>query len=56
MSYAPSRMPVLSYAQRRTGVNWSATAVAHSQQALLCTYLSAVLLGALALNSLFSWS
>ena len=57
MSYAPSRMPVLSYAQRRTGRELgSATAVADSQQTLLCTYLSAVLLGGLALNSLFSWS
>ena len=50
-------MPFLSYAQRRTGRELgSATAVADSQQTLLCTYLSAVLLVGLVLNSLFGWS
>jgi divalent metal cation (Fe/Co/Zn/Cd) transporter len=50
-------MPFLSYAQRRAGRELgSATAVADSKQTLLCTYLSAVLLGGLALNSLFGWS
>ncbi len=34
----------------------SATAVADSKQTLLCTYLSAVLLVGLGLNSLFGWS
>ncbi|GIG89484.1 hypothetical protein Pen02_44200 [Plantactinospora endophytica] len=49
-------MPVLSLAQRRTGRELgSATAVADSKQTLLCTYLSAVLLVGLALNSLFGW-
>lgn len=49
-------MPVLSAAQRRTGRELgSATAVADSKQTLLCTYLSAVLLVGLALNSLFGW-
>ena len=39
-------MPVLSYAQRRAGRELgSRSAVADSQQTLLCTYLSAVLLG-----------
>jgi len=39
-------MPVLSYAQRRAGREYgSASAVADSKQTLLCTYLSAVLLG-----------
>jgi divalent metal cation (Fe/Co/Zn/Cd) transporter len=50
-------MPVLSYAQRRTGRELSSrTAVADSKQTLLCTYLSAVLLVGLGLNSLFGWS
>ena len=50
-------MPVLSYAQRRAGRELgSASAVADSKQTLLCTYLSAVLLIGLALNSLFGWS
>jgi divalent metal cation (Fe/Co/Zn/Cd) transporter len=50
-------MPGLSYAQRRAGRQLgSATAVADSKQTLLCTYLSAVLLVGLGLNSLFGWS
>ena len=50
-------MPFLSLAQRRTGRELgSSTAVADSMQTLLCTYLSAVLLVGLALNSLFGWS
>ncbi|MFG1697149.1 cation transporter [Nonomuraea sp. NPDC049309] len=50
-------MPFLSYAQRRAGRELgSASAVADSKQTLLCTYLSAVLLVGLALNSLFGWS
>jgi divalent metal cation (Fe/Co/Zn/Cd) transporter len=50
-------MPGLSYAQRRTGRELgSRTAVADSKQTLLCTYLSAVLLVGLLLNSLFSWT
>jgi divalent metal cation (Fe/Co/Zn/Cd) transporter len=50
-------MPVLSWAQRRAGRELgSASAVADSKQTLLCTYLSAVLLVGLALNSLFGWS
>jgi divalent metal cation (Fe/Co/Zn/Cd) transporter len=50
-------MPVLSYAQRRAGRQLgSASAVADSKQTLLCTYLSAVLLVGLGLNSLFGWS
>ena len=50
-------MPFLSYAQRRTGRELgSLTAVADSKQTLLCTYLSAVLLVGLVLNSLFGWS
>jgi divalent metal cation (Fe/Co/Zn/Cd) transporter len=49
-------MPVLSYAQRRAGRELgSASAVADSKQTLLCTYLSAVLLAGLLLNSLFGW-
>jgi divalent metal cation (Fe/Co/Zn/Cd) transporter len=50
-------MPVLSYAQRRAGRELgSLSTVADSKQTLLCTYLSAVLLVGLALNSLFGWS
>jgi divalent metal cation (Fe/Co/Zn/Cd) transporter len=50
-------MPALSYAQRRAGRELgSASAVADSKQTLLCTYLSAVLLVGLGLNSLFGWS
>lgn len=50
-------MPVLSYAQRRAGKELgSLSAVADSKQTLLCTYLSAVLLGGLVLNSAFGWS
>jgi divalent metal cation (Fe/Co/Zn/Cd) transporter len=50
-------MPGLSYAQRRTGRELgSRTAVADSKQTLLCTYLSAVLLAGLLLNSLFGWT
>ncbi|GAA3444231.1 cation transporter [Planomonospora venezuelensis] len=50
-------MPFLSAAQRRTGRELgSASAVADSRQTLLCTYLSAVLLAGLALNSAFGWS
>jgi divalent metal cation (Fe/Co/Zn/Cd) transporter len=49
-------MPGLSFAQRRTGRELgSASAVADSKQTLLCTYLSAVLLVGLVLNSLFGW-
>jgi divalent metal cation (Fe/Co/Zn/Cd) transporter len=50
-------MPVLSYAQRRTGRELgSASAVADSKQTLLCSYLSGALLAGLLLNSLFDWS
>jgi divalent metal cation (Fe/Co/Zn/Cd) transporter len=49
-------MPVLSWAQRRTGrALGSATVVADSKQTLLCTYLSAVLLAGLLLNALLGW-
>jgi divalent metal cation (Fe/Co/Zn/Cd) transporter len=47
-------MPVLSWAQRRAGRELgSVSAVADSKQTLLCTYLSAILLVGLLLNSLF---
>lgn len=50
-------MPVLSWAQRRTGRELGSTsAVADSKQTLLCTYLSAVLLAGLVLNSAVGWS
>ncbi|HVQ50941.1 MAG TPA: cation transporter [Mycobacterium sp.] len=50
-------MPVLSLAQRHAGRELgSRSAVADSKQTLLCTYLSAVLLVGLVLNSLWGWS
>ncbi|MEQ4206856.1 cation transporter [Actinopolymorpha sp. B17G11] len=50
-------MPVLSLAQRRTGRELgSVSAVADSKQTLLCSYLSAVLLTGLVLNSTLGWS
>jgi divalent metal cation (Fe/Co/Zn/Cd) transporter len=50
-------MPGLSLAQRRAGRELgSASAVADSKQTLLCTYLSGILLGGLALNAAFGWS
>ncbi|MET1065352.1 MAG: cation transporter [Arthrobacter sp.] len=49
-------MPILSWAQRRAGRELgSKTAVADSKQTLLCTYLSAVLLVGLILNSTLGW-
>jgi Co/Zn/Cd efflux system component len=50
-------MPGLSFVQRRTGRELgSLSAVADSKQALICSYMSAVLLVGLAANSLFGWS
>ncbi|PRC43488.1 cobalt transporter, partial [Mycobacterium sp. ITM-2017-0098] len=50
-------MPALSLAQRRTGRELgSASAMADAKQTLLCTYLSAVLLGGLLLNGFFGWT
>jgi len=49
-------MPLLSWAQRRTGrALGSASVVADSKQTLLCSYLSAVLLAGLLLNSFLGW-
>lgn len=49
-------MPFLSLAQRRTGrALHSASVVADSSQTLLCTYMSAVLLGGLLLNAALGW-
>ena len=49
-------MPVLSWAQRRTGrALGSGSVVADSTQTLLCTYLSGVLLAGLLLNALLGW-
>ena len=49
-------MPLLSWAQRRTGRALHSNAVvADSTQTLLCTYLSAVLLGGLVLNATLGW-
>jgi divalent metal cation (Fe/Co/Zn/Cd) transporter len=50
-------MPLLSWAQRRTGRALGSNAVvADSTQTLLCTYLSAVLLVGLVLNATLGWS
>lgn len=50
-------MPMLSLAQRHTGRELgSASAVADAKQTMLCTYLSAVLLGGLVLNGVLGWS
>lgn len=50
-------MPVLSWAQRRTGRRLGSHAVvADSTQTLLCSYLSAVLLVGLVLNATLGWS
>lgn len=50
-------MPFLSWFERRTGRELgSASAVADSKQTLLCTYLSAVLLVGLVLNSALGWT
>ena len=49
-------MPWLSFAQRRTGrALHSSAVVADSSQTLLCSYLSAVLLGGLVLNATLGW-
>jgi Co/Zn/Cd efflux system component len=50
-------MPVLSWIERRAGRELgSPSVVSDSKQTLLCTYLSAVLLVGLVLNSLFGWA
>jgi divalent metal cation (Fe/Co/Zn/Cd) transporter len=49
-------MPVLSWAQRRTGKALHSTSVvADSTQTLLCTYMSGVLLVGLVLNATVGW-
>ncbi len=49
-------MPFLAWAQRRTGkALHSNSVVADSNQTLLCTYMSAVLLVGLALNAVLGW-
>jgi divalent metal cation (Fe/Co/Zn/Cd) transporter len=49
-------MPFLAWAQRRTGkALHSGSVVADSNQTLLCTYMSAVLLVGLALNAALGW-
>ncbi len=50
-------MPFLSWAERLAGRELgSASAVADSKQTLLCTYLSAVLLAGLLLNTWLGWT
>jgi divalent metal cation (Fe/Co/Zn/Cd) transporter len=49
-------MPALVWAKRRTGGELgSATVLADSTQTLLCTYLSAILLGGLVVNAALDW-
>lgn len=50
-------MPIASTVERRTGEELgSASVAADSKQLLLCTYLSAVLLAGLVINSTLGWS
>lgn len=50
-------MPLLSYGQRRTGRELgSRSAVADSNQTLLCTYLSGVVFLGLLVNTLWGWT
>ncbi len=50
-------MPTVSFVERRLGVELgSASVVADSKQLLLCSYLSAVLLVGLLINSTLGWS
>ena len=50
-------MPFLSWAQRRTGRELHSNAViADGTQTLLCTYMSAALLGGLGLNAALGWA
>ena len=49
-------MPILARAKRRVGVSLKSRAMeADSRQTDICAYLSAILLGGLALNALFGW-
>jgi divalent metal cation (Fe/Co/Zn/Cd) transporter len=49
-------MPILARRKRRVGKNLASEAmVADSRQTELCAYLSAILLGGLALNAAFGW-
>ena len=49
-------MPILARAKRRVAVSLNSRALAaDSVQTSICTYLSAILLGGLALNALFGW-
>ena len=50
-------MPIVSFVERRIGTELgSASVVADSKQLLLCSYLSAVLLVGLVINSTLGWS
>ena len=49
-------MPLLARAKRRVAFQLGSGALAaESKQTSLCAYLSAILLGGLALNALFDW-
>ena len=49
-------MPLLARAKRRSAGRLNSAALsADSRQSSLCAYLSAILLGGLALNAAFSW-
>jgi divalent metal cation (Fe/Co/Zn/Cd) transporter len=49
-------MPVLARAKRKVAANLNSNALkADSRQTDICAYLSAILLGGLALNALFGW-
>jgi divalent metal cation (Fe/Co/Zn/Cd) transporter len=50
-------MPIVSYAERRTGRELgSASVIADSKQTMLCTYLSAIVFGGLLVNSTLGWT
>jgi len=49
-------MPLLSRAKRRVGLRLtSGTLVAEARQTMICSYLSAILLGGLILNAALGW-
>ncbi|HMG70329.1 MAG TPA: cation transporter, partial [Gemmatimonadaceae bacterium] len=49
-------MPLLARAKRKVAIALNSRALrSEAQQTQLCTYLSAILLGGLALNAVFGW-
>jgi divalent metal cation (Fe/Co/Zn/Cd) transporter len=49
-------MPMLARAKRRASIRLNSAALsADSRQSAICAYLSAILLGGLAMNAVFGW-